>query len=116
MGSGVKVTVGVGLCSNVGEGLAVAVASGAATWPVPRNIRKMIPPPTAKTMNNKPSARGRLKVTSGSLCDRTVFDLFDAAASVKVRPHTKQRLAFLLKRVPQVGQILEGVLFSGLIL
>jgi len=116
VGSGVRVTVGVGLCSNVGEGLAVAVGSGGATWPVPRNIRKIIPPPTARTINNNPSASGRLKVISGSRCERTVFDFLVAADMVKVLPQTKQRFAFSLKRVPHVGQILDGVLFSGLIL
>ena len=76
----------------------------------------MIPPPTERTMNNNPSASGRLSVISGSRCERTAFDFLVAADIVKVLPQTKQRLAFSLKRVPHVGQLLEGVLFSGLIL
>ena len=107
VGSGVKVIVGVGLCSKVGVKVTVGVASGAAIWPEPRRTRKMIPPPMARRMMSKPIANGKLSVSSGSFWERTVFAFLVSLEIEKVRPHTRHLVAFSLRRVPQVGQVLE---------
>jgi len=52
-------------------------------------------------------AKGRLRVSSGSLWDRTFFAFLVSLEMVNVRPHTRHRVAFSLKRVPHVGQVLE---------
>ncbi|PWB71744.1 MAG: hypothetical protein C3F07_13365 [Anaerolineales bacterium] len=58
-------------------------------------------------INNAPSAAGRLRVISGMrlacIPDSAFLD-FGAAFAVNSVPHTRQRVAFSLKRVPQVGQ------------
>jgi hypothetical protein len=107
VGSGVLVEVGVGLCSKVGEGLAVPVGSGGATCPVPRSTRKINPPPMAKTTNSRPSASGKLRRSSGRRCERTALGLLAEGFAEKVRPHTKQRVAFSGSLVPQVGQSIK---------
>jgi hypothetical protein len=60
---------------------------------------------TAKT----PTAAGKLKVTTGIRLACTDFSTFLAAFgsgfALNSVPHTRQRIALSLKRVPQVGQI-----------
>jgi hypothetical protein len=68
-----------------------------------------------------PSAAGKLKVTTGIRLACTDFSTFFAALgsgfAVNSVPQTRQRVAFSLKRVPQVGQIFVLVeLVSRLIL
>lgn len=69
----------------------------------------------------KPSATGSDNVISGM---RGLFTVVvagepafaDVAAGVKVFPQTRQRVAFSLKRVPQVGHTFEvDLVSSGLI-
>jgi hypothetical protein len=95
----------------------VAVGAGPVTWPVPRKTRKIKPAPTASTININPMANGRLKVISGKRAP-LMAELDDStdAFPVKVRPHTRQRVADSLMRVPQVGQTLVEEMGSGLIL
>lgn len=65
-----------------------------------------------------PIATGRVSVISGMRGPCTEdFALVDFSEGVKVRPQTRQRVAFSLMRVPQVGQVLvfEDGLISGLI-
>ena len=74
--------------------------------------------PIVRKSAKKPNAAGRLNVTAGirlpctaDWAGRFVFSLL-----VRSVPHTKQRVASSLTRVPQVGQSLVGVEdFSGLI-
>jgi len=60
-------------------------------------------------------ARGRLNFSSGSRVDWTAADstFRGLGAGVNVLPQTRQRVAFSLNRVPQVGHTFdEGVLVS----
>jgi hypothetical protein len=102
---GVKVTVGVGV--------------GLVTFPVPFKMRKTMAAPKANTRTINPNAAGRLNFNSGRRGLSTGLDWvgFGVEGTEKLRPHTKQRVAFSLNRVPQVGQtfVLELV-FSGLII
>lgn len=61
-----------------------------------------------------PSATGRLRVISGIRVPWIDLLFFAFSVVVILVPHTGQREAFSLKRVPQVGQSLVG-LVSGLI-
>lgn len=117
VGRGVEVVVGVGVCSRVGVTVAVAVGAGPVTWPVLRKTRKIRPAPMARTINISPMANGRLKVISGKRAP-LIGELDDSTGAfpVKVRPHTRQRVADSLMRVPQVGQTLVDEMGSGLIL
>ncbi len=63
--------------------------------------------PISKIVTRAPSAAGRLSVISGiRLAWTLVSAFFDfvAALTVSSVPHTRQRVAFSLNRVPQVGQ------------
>jgi len=62
-------------------------------------------------------AAGRLTFNSGSLGFCTgLVSVFFVAAGVKVRPQTRQRVAFSLNLEPQVGQVFEVEdTFSGVI-
>ena len=73
------------------------------------------PSPRIKTIN--PNAAGKLSFSSGSLGLSTGFDfsaLTGATGVEKLRPQTRQRVAFSLNLVPQVGHTFV-VEFSGLI-
>jgi hypothetical protein len=49
-------------------------------------------------------------------CTALFLDLFVSAVDLSSLPHTRQRVAFSLKRVPQVGQsFVTAVGVSGLI-
>jgi hypothetical protein len=111
---GMRVSVGVGVIVTVSEGLGTGVLSG--ILPVPFKVKNKASAPTTRKTANKPSATGRLRVTSGIRAPRTVFsDLaFGFGVALNSLPHTTQREAFSARRVPQVGQSLVGVV-SGLI-
>jgi hypothetical protein len=111
---GRRVSVGVSVIVTVSVGLGIAVLSG--SFPVPFNVTNNASAPTTRNTASKPSATGRLRVTSGIRAPWTVFsDLaFGLGVALNSLPHTTQREAFSASRVPQVGQSLEGVV-SGLI-
>ncbi len=112
--------VPVGLVVGVGVAVAVTVTVGvtvgSTTRPVPWRTKYTTAAPMAKTSRRRPSATGRLMVTSGILGPLIAFagDLA-VGAGTKLRPHTRQRVAFSVRRVPQVGQIFVAEVFSGLI-
>jgi hypothetical protein len=64
---------------------------------------------------NKPKTAGRLKVIWGRRLPWTAFDGFDGLSLVASSvPHTRQRTASSLCRVPQVGHtIVDFEFFSG---
>jgi hypothetical protein len=71
-------------------------------------------------MTINPKTRGKERVNSGIFGAFTILLLDDFAEvllspSGNVRPQTRQRVAFSLKRVPQVGQTRVEEVFSGLI-
>lgn len=73
------------------------------------------PNPRIRTIN--PSASGRLSFNSGKRGLATGFAWEGLDVTEKLRPQTRQRVAFSLNRVPQVGQTFVGEVFefSGLI-
>lgn len=121
-GTGVAVAIAVG--SSVGDGVMVAVAVvvivgvtvGVVTRPADCRITKTNAAPKPSTRTTSAIAAGRLIFSSGSLgfCIWVLTAGF--MVGVKVRPQTRQRVAFSLNLVPQVGQVFGlGALFSGLI-
>ena len=106
---GVAVEVGVSTTSNVPFG---ALA---------RNEKKAMDAAITITTARIPTAAGKLNVTTGIRLACTDFSTFFAAFSsgfaVNSVPHTRQRVALSLRRVPQVGQTFVLVLLvSWLIL
>lgn len=64
----------------------------------------------------KPSAIGRLNLSSGIFGPCTPFVPADCCEELKLLPHTRQRAAFSGILDPQVGQVFVGFVFvSGLI-
>ena len=94
---GVWVVVGVATVSNVPSG---ALA---------RNEKNAIDAAIMITTATIPTAAGKLNVTTGMrlACTdfSTFFAAFDSGLAVNSVPQTRQRVAFSLRRVPQVGQI-----------
>jgi hypothetical protein len=78
----------------------------------------MTPAPMAIKMRMAPSAMGRLTVNCGKPRVLILLAGVDAGASVKVLPQTRQRVAFKLKCVPQVGHTLsvDGLFFGFILL
>ena len=101
----------------VGVIVKVGVSVGVVTCPVPCRIRKIMAAPKPRIKTIRPKAAGRLSFNSGRCGPSTGFDfsLFAGVATEKFRPHTRQRVAFSLRRVPHVGQTFV-VEFSGLII
>ena len=97
-GLAVGVSVGVGV-STVQTFLLVRLA---------RNEKKAIEAAIMITIARMPTAAGKLKVTTGMrlACTdlSTFFAAFGSGRALNSVPHTRQRVAFSLKRVPQVGQ------------
>src|SRR6266545_2088691 len=111
MAVGASVTVEVGVIVAVSVGVPTAVGGVIVAPLTPElRIKYTIKAPINKTATNAPSAIGRLRVISGMrlacIPDSAFFD-FAAAFALNSVPHTKQRVAFSLKRVPQVGQICD---------
>jgi hypothetical protein len=110
-----RVAVGV----SVGVGVSPELR---AVWPAAPdlNAKNMITPATTMTTARMPTAAGSVSVISGmrlACTDRSAFrTTFGSGRGENSVPHTRQRVALSLRRVPQVGQIF--VLFevlSGLI-
>ena len=106
--------MGVEVSVTVSVALGTGVLSG--SLPMPFSVKNKANAPTTNKIANKPSATGKLRVTSGIRAPRTVFSVFAFALGVALNsvPHTTQRVALSASRVPQVGQSLVGVV-SGLI-
>ena len=106
VGKGVMVDVGVIVAVAVGLPTAVGVMICVPPTPT-RKPKYTTAAPTSRINTSAPSAAGRLSLTSGMrlacMPVSTFFD-FGAAFAVSSVPHTRQRVAFSLKRVPQVGQ------------
>ena len=82
-------------------------------WPpIPaRKLKYTTDAPINRMTANAPNANGRLNVISGIrlavMPPVSAFFDFVAAFAVSSVPHTRQRVAFSLRRVPQVGQICD---------
>ena len=111
MAVGTSVDVGVFVTGTV----FVGVADGVGVFPesVPadgfkRNEKNAMDAATMTTTARIPKAAGKLKVTTGirlACTDfSTFFTAFDSGFAPNSVPHTRQRIALSLKRVPQVGQ------------
>jgi hypothetical protein len=122
---GTSVDVGISVAGRVAVGVSVGVAvstvSNVPSGALARNEKNATEAAIRTTTTRMPTAAGKLKVTTGMRLACTDFSTFLAALgsgfAVNSVPHTRQRVAFSLRRVPQVGQIfvLEG-LVSMLIL
>ena len=111
MSVGAKVSVGVGVIVTVPVGVPASVGGVKVVPLTPElRIKYTTNAPINKTATSAPSAIGRLRVISGMrlapIPDSAFFD-FVAALAVSSVPQTRQRVAFSLKRVPQVGQICD---------
>ena len=74
------------------------------------------PAPSSNKMASAPKAIGKLSVISGMRLACMAAGFLASAAGLSSVPHTKQRLAFSAKRVPQVGHIfVVGVGVSSVI-
>lgn len=128
-GRGVGVAVGVGERVMVGVkeavGVVVAVAVGVtATTSLPAGfnarlatpgMRRTMAAPIKISNNSKPRNPGKLRVISGMRGPWTGLAGAVGVAGVRLAPHTRQRVAFSLRRVPQFGHVFEGLVVSGLI-
>ena len=96
----VKVGVTVDVWVEVGVDVKSTTICGAE-----RAKKYTAPAPMAINRMNKPIATGRLndKVGMRGPWTEESVSLFGVAVVVIARPHTKQRVAFSLRRVPQVG-------------
>lgn len=118
-GNGVSVGIGVEVGCSVAVDVMVAVAIAvpsevgvtSVAGPMPEvKMKYTAAAPINKIVTSAPSAAGRLSVISGMRLACTavsVFFDFVAALAVSSVPHTRQRVAFSLKRVPHVGQICD---------
>jgi hypothetical protein len=107
--------VGLGVIVTVGVMVKVGVIVGVVTRPVVCRRTKINAAPRPRIKIISPMAAGRLTFNSGNLGFWTGLVGMVLVLVVKVRPHTRQRVAFSLSLVPQVGQVfgVEG-LVSGL--
>jgi len=119
VGTGVKVAISVAVGVTVGVVVMVGVPrTGVAGFlPSMRITAKTNAAPTIKNNASKPSAAGSDNVISGIRLACTALGFFISAVGPSSVPQTRQRVAFSVNRVPQVGQIfvtgVDGV--SGLI-
>ena len=93
---------------GVSDGVGVSTTSKVPFGALARNEKNAMDAATMITTARIPTAAGKLKVTRGMRLACTDFSTFFAALgsgfAVNSVPHTKQRVAFSLRRVPQVGQ------------
>ncbi len=106
-------SVGISVPVGVIVGVLVGVNTGVGSCnfpPMPACRAKYTTAAPINNINtNAPRAAGRLSVISGMRpgCTATsVFFALVSAFAVNSVPHTRQRVAFSVKRVPQVGQTL----------
>ena len=95
---------------GVSVGVGVSTVSNVPSRAFARSEKNATDAAIIITTARIPIAAGKLKVTTGMRLACTVvsvfFDLVLAFAVSSV-PHTKQRVAFSVKRVPQVGHICD---------
>ena len=103
-----SVAVGGGLAVGVSVGVAVSTVSNVPGGALARNEKNTMDAATMITTARIPTAAGKLKVIAGMrlACTdlSTFFAAFGSGRALNSVPHTRQRVAFSLKRVPQVGQ------------
>lgn len=116
VGRGVDVVVGVGgvgVVVGVTVRVTVGVAVGSTTRPVSRRVKNTNTAPMPRKRANNIRATGKLNVISGIRLPCTAFVFCkDFSPPVRLLPHTRQRVASSLTRVPQVGQSFVG--FEGI--
>jgi hypothetical protein len=83
----------------------VGVTVGVVTRPVVCRMTKIKAAPRPSTNTIKPIAAGKLILSSGSFGFWIGVVLSFLADVLNVRPQTRQRVAFSLNRVPQVGHV-----------
>src|SRR5512138_942382 len=110
MGVGRSVSVGVRLAVGVSLGLGMAVGSVMVGPAMPeRRAKYTTTAPMTTNTTSRPSAAGNPSVISGMRVAWTDFSAWratlGAGAVPSTVPQTRQRVAFSLNRVPQVGQI-----------
>ncbi len=102
------VAVGSWVAVGVSVGVALSTLSNVPSGAILRNEKNTIDAATMITSASTPTAAGRLKVIAGMLLACTDLSIFLAdfgsGRTLNSVPHTRQRIAFSLKRVPQVGQ------------
>lgn len=114
--------VAVGVFVLVGVNVMVGVAVGVVTLPVPWRIRNTNAAPKPSTRMINPIAAGRLSFNSGSFgaCTGLEGSVFLGLVENDL-PHTRQRVAFSLRRVPQVGHtrfvedVCSGLIFPSIL-
>ena len=110
VGISVAGSVAVGGCVDVGVrvGVDVSAVSNVPGGALARNNMNTILAAIMITTAMIPTAAGKLKVTAGMrlACTdfSTFFATFGSGRALNSVPQTRQRVAFSLKRVPQVGQ------------
>jgi hypothetical protein len=94
---------------GVSVGVAVSTVSNVPSGALARSEKNAMDAAIMTTTARMPTAAGKLSVTTGMrlACTdfSTFFVAFGSGLAVNSVPHTRQRVAFSLKRVPQVGQI-----------
>ena len=103
-----RVFVGGMVTVGVSEGVGDSSGVRLVPVPVPRVAKNTITEATMITTARIPIAAGRLSLISGMRLAWTDFSDFLASfcsgLAVNSVPHTRHRVAFSLRRVPQVGQ------------
>ena len=112
MAVGISVGGMVAVAGRVAVGVSVGVEVStvskvpAGAWA--RSEKNAMDAATMTTTARMPTAAGKLNVTTGirlACTDfSTFFTAFGSGLAVNSVPHTRQRAAFSLRRVPQVGQ------------
>ncbi len=126
VGMSVAGRVAVGGMVAVGVSVGVPVISGDNAFGSFGTAKNVTAAATMMTVASTPNAAGRLRRISGIRLACTDFSAFlatfGAGWALNSVPHTRQRVAFSLKRVPQVGQTLvlllevgSGVIRAGII-
>ena len=123
VGISVAGRVAVGGWVAVGVSVDVAVSTESKVVPAGRRLRNekyAMDAATIMTTASTPTAAGKLKVIAGmrlACTDLSLFlTTFGSGLALNSVPQTRQRVAFSLRRVPQVGHIFVLlVVDSGLI-
>ena len=103
-----SVAVGDGLAVGVSVGVEVSTVVNVPSGALARNEKNAIAAAAMITIARIPTAAGRLRLITGMrlACTdlSTFFTTFGSGRALNSVPHTRQRVAFSLRRVPQVGQ------------
>lgn len=105
---GINVAVAGWVSVGVALGVAVSAVSKVPGGALALREKNTMAAATMTTTASAPTAAGKLMVTTGIRLACTDFSTFLAAfgsgLALNSVPHTRQRIAFSLKRVPHVGQ------------